>query len=220
MGRQIDLEEEIAEHAIEQYEAGRSSEIRDKQTMYDLLTRGMFGNRQEIYPIEDSEDWMCLCSRNLPMRGAPHPLWALRYKEPGHRQWSCYDLPPESVWPTYCDYVAEGADPNKFNLTPMMPDHLIVVQGEVQRNAQFGWCFRVSKEKRPMNVALGNFQVEHHFGPGYWLYLKQIMTDQDYEDINELLESFPNAVIEFSVYNRVVGDCPNRKTIIWEVRNY
>ncbi len=197
-----------------------SCEVPNKSTMYRLLGSGRFGNRQMNYPIADSEDWMCICNNHKVNQGAPHPLWALRYKKPGYRQWSCYDLPPQIVWPTYCDYIAEGADPTLFNLTPMQDDTAIVVQGEIQRSAQHGWCFRVSKEKKPMNVALGGSQVEHHFGPGYWLYLKQIMTAIDYEDINELLDTFPDAVIEFSVYNQQVGNCPNRKTIIWEVRNY
>ena len=202
-----------------------TADVNTKAGMYEGLLKGLFGNRQVIFDVEESQYWLGSCDRTTDhefeteRKKSPYPLWALRYKEPGYRQWSCYDLLPENVWWTYKDWCAEGADPTKFNLTPMMPDDKIVVQGEIARSDQFGWIFRVSHMKRPMNISLGTDQ-HHHTGPGYWLYLKQVMDDASYQELQILFERYPNATVEFSTYSINVGDCPGRNTLIWEVRNY
>lgn len=201
------------------FEKRRGNKVSDKSDMYSKLLAGTFGNRQVIYSVGAARHWFPYQESHYKPFCSPYPLWALRYKKPGFRQWSCYDLTPENVWPTYCDWVAEGADPKMFNLTPMMPDDKIVVQGEIARSEKYGWIFRVSHMNRPMNVAFGTDQ-QHHKGPAYWLYLKQIMDPSSYDDLQELFDTFPDSIVEFSTYSINVGDCPGRNTLIWEVRNY
>lgn len=207
------------DHIIKRAERNATADVSTKAGMYEGLVKGLFGNRQVIYPVSESEHWFDYGESQYRPFSPPYPLWALRYKKPGYRQWSCYDLPPREVWPTYCDWVAEGADPKLFNLTPMMPDDKIVVQGEIARSEKFGWIFRVSKMKRPMNVSLG-IDGQHHTGPGYWMYLKEVMDSASYLELQDLFERYPDSTIEFSTYSINVGDCPNRNTLIWEVRNY
>ena len=214
---------------VRNFEEGRPTEIKYKLDMYDLFERGLFGNRQVIYPIADAKRWVDTAEEFYengewildwePAFQPPHKLWALRYKVPNHRKWSCYDLHPFAVWGKYLTWIGEGANKDLFNLTPMMPDDKIIIQGEISRSDQFGWMFRLSTMPRPMNISLRDDPI-HINGPGGWLHLKGTMDAQSYSDIQELFETYPDATVEFSTYSINVGDCPGRNTLIWEVRNY
>lgn len=50
--------------------------------------------------------------------------------------------------------------------------------------------------------------------------LKGAMSPGSYEDFQILRETYPDHVIEFTVYDAPVGDIPHRNTIVWEVRLY
>jgi hypothetical protein len=41
-----------------------------------------------------------------------------------------------------------------------------------------------------------------------------------YGDLQELLERFPDWVIEFATYSCEVGCIARRNTVFWEIRNY
>ena len=51
------------------------------------------------------------------------------------------------------------------------------------------------------------------------LLLKYIYPNS-FNDIMELIDIYPEHVIEFSTYEMPLGDCINRNTVIWEVRQY
>jgi hypothetical protein len=44
------------------------------------------------------------------------------------------------------------------------------------------------------------------------------LTECDREDLNELMELYPNHVIEFSACDKPIGIYPHRKAVIWEIR--
>ena len=201
---------ESQEHIISKIQ--QSISIDNKRDMYDALKSGRFGNRQVILPISETLEWFQDPSTSR------YPLYAIRYMIPNHKEWMAYDIVPEMVWPTICDWEAEGAKGELMNVTPMMPDDLIVVQGEAMRSAQHGWSFTLSYEKRPMRMSLGNSAL--HAGPIYLSVLRGLMTPSSYDDFETLFETYPDSVVEFSVYSRNVGTLPYRNTIIWEVRNY
>jgi len=46
------------------------------------------------------------------------------------------------------------------------------------------------------------------------------MTPSSHDDWNELLERYPGHVLEVSIYDRCLGDLPNRNSLVWEVRKY
>lgn len=193
-------------------EHGRSHRIDTKRDMYALLESGALGNTAITCSLKEAEGWFT--GEVEP----DYPLYAIRYKRPDCRQWQCYDIPAENVWPTICDYLSEGAKSDLINVTPMMPDDKIVVQGEVARSATHGWSFRVSRMRRPMRIALGS--LDEHHGAGYWTVLKTVMDPSSYDDLQSLFDLYPDATVEFSVYSCHLGNIPHRNTIIWEVRNY
>lgn len=53
-----------------------------------------------------------------------------------------------------------------------------------------------------------DYVLRHHLDP------------QDYEDLMELHELYPDHAIEFSVLDKCVGFLPHRRMIVWEVRYY
>ena len=50
--------------------------------------------------------------------------------------------------------------------------------------------------------------------------LKRYVDPSSYDDIMDLVQRFPNAVIEIATFRRHVGVWPHRNTVIFEVREY
>jgi hypothetical protein len=50
--------------------------------------------------------------------------------------------------------------------------------------------------------------------------LKQHLSPASYGDLQELLERFPDSVIEFATYSCEVGCIAWRNTVFWDIRNY
>ncbi len=52
------------------------------------------------------------------------------------------------------------------------------------------------------------------------IVLEQYLNPSDYDCIMELLDIYQDHIIEFSIFEKFVGNISHRNTIIWEVRNY
>lgn len=50
--------------------------------------------------------------------------------------------------------------------------------------------------------------------------LKRYMDPASLGDVSDLLDTYDDAVVEFSCFDYDLGRLPHRNTIIWEVRNY
>lgn len=98
------------------------------------------------------------------------------------------------------------------------PDEYIVAQGEVCRHIG-GLEMRYSTLKTAMRNALPVSQ-HHASGLRAKMLIEHWMSPSSLNDLNELLDTYPDAVIEFSIYSIELGSCPHRNTLIWEVRNY
>lgn len=183
--------------------------IASKAEMYERLLAGDFGPFQKTNTLEEAWKW------HHGMEEAPKgALYAIRYKVPGSAFME-YDIPPESVFVRALLKVKAGADVHLLNITRMMPDDLILVQGEVMRSAEFGYTATVSFEKKPMRIALGT--SEHIRGPGTLLRLRHHFTDASYQNLVRLLDEY-DAVVEFSAYDYDLA--PAQNVMIWEVRSY
>jgi hypothetical protein len=97
------------------------------------------------------------------------------------------------------------------------PDHALLIQGEVMLSTEH-ISFFCSDEKTTMRKALQRGQQID--GVRALCLLRQHLFPSSWEDIQELLERFPDSVIEFSAFAHAVGFLRNRNTVIWEVRNY
>ena len=174
-------------------------EIKTKQRNLDLWKSGRFGNTLRT--------WDCVWSAvGDPSYSGPY---VLRSRRPMFKV--NYDLPTvahlaEYVHDKYKDcYVNER-----------MPDHLITIQGEIQRD-QGGLYLFYSDLKGHMRPSLKKKPME-----ASGLVAKSLI-EQAVPDhagvIWDLLEEYPDHVIEFSCFSRGVGQL-GWPLIVWEVRAY
>jgi hypothetical protein len=97
------------------------------------------------------------------------------------------------------------------------PDNRLVAQGEVARLVG-GLALRYSTAKAPMREAM--LRARDVRGSEAVAVLRSALTESSYEDLDALLDTYPDAVVEFGAYGCLVGGIPGRNTVIWEVRNY
>ena len=76
-----------------------------------------------------------------------------------------------------------------------------------------------TKVKKPMNIALKEKEISVNDLKAIMI-LKGNLSSSSYSDLETLLETFPDSVVEFSTYSILVGNIKGRNTVIWEVRNY
>lgn len=104
------------------------------------------------------------------------------------------------------------------------PDDRATLQGEIRR-APGGLQFFGSERSRAgygrmirMRDALR--VARSYQGLTVLFLLRKHLSPPSLDDLMELLDLYPEAVIEFSAYDLQLGTCRGRNTIIWEVRNY
>lgn len=111
--------------------------------------------------------------------------------------------------------------PKHFCFNEPAPDDQLLIQGEVMRT-EAGLYLGYSTERYlPMRIALRKAKIAQ--GLKAKLILEHFLSPASYEELMGLLgllERYPDAVVEFSTYDKCLGNLPHRNTIIWEVRNY
>ena len=100
----------------------------------------------------------------------------------------------------------------------MAPTLRTVIQGEVMEGP-WGLNLTWTAVKKPMRDALA---VTSLYNNGLYakLLLRKHMNDLSYEWLQYLLETYPDHVVEFSVYDYCWGTVPGHNTVFWEVRRY
>ncbi|MFA5993031.1 MAG: hypothetical protein WC796_04970 [Candidatus Pacearchaeota archaeon] len=106
---------------------------------------------------------------------------------------------------------------SEITFNQKMPDDHLIIQGEVMN-----WIRRLylhySTLKKPMNIGLREESFYAECVEALKL-LKGTMDPPSFENLEWLLEHFPDSVIEFSTYDIPLGNL-NRNTVFWEVRDY
>lgn len=180
--------------------------VLSKRGFYDRWRAMEFGNRVH--------SWDTIAEVNAS--GLPGPF-AIRYRTPGS-PWCQYHIEKEKLQEVADKFIALGANPALMEFSPMHKENRLVLQGEVQRDHR-GLCLLFSTAKAPMRVALSK-AGQSVFGYTATQVLSSVMDAASYMDLRELLDSYPDHVIEFSTYSVNVGIIPGRNTVIWEVRKY
>ena len=93
-----------------------------------------------------------------------------------------------------------------------------LINGEAMRSRE-GLCLFFSTENKFMRAALTSSGTQI-FGMKALVTLQTILGHNDFEDLMTLVDGYPDHAVEFSGFNRYVGNIPRRKMIIWEVRQY
>ena len=99
-----------------------------------------------------------------------------------------------------------------------MPDELLVIQGSLgyePTGLSLEYCLEPNLNFRE---AMGRSTLAQ--GLQATFILKQLVDPPSLDDLYDLIQRYPNAIIEFATFHRNVGVCPHRRTVIFEVREY
>lgn len=100
------------------------------------------------------------------------------------------------------------------------PDHKRTLQGEVCRTERGLQGFLEIGGHLPMRQAMAAGLMKHYGYLQTKLLLDRYMDPSSRDDLDALLERYPDAAIEFTCFSVNAGVFPNRNCIFWEVRNY
>jgi hypothetical protein len=108
--------------------------------------------------------------------------------------------------------------PTKYIFSEVAPDHKLLLQGELARLV--GGLYMSYNTTPNLNLREGMLVAKHSHSLHTKLLLENNLTPSALDDLYELLDLCPDAVIEFTAYDCNLGVLPHRNAIIWEVRNY
>lgn len=100
------------------------------------------------------------------------------------------------------------------------PDEDVMLQGEVCLTTR-GWEGLLGlRTGMRMRYAMERGLLVPMRGLAVRALLRQHLDENSLNDVDELFELYPDAVIELASFPYFLGTLPRRNTIIWEVRNY
>lgn len=173
--------------------------VTTKSQMYSLMAAGAFGNVSPAWT--DYNEWA---------RGPRFGLWGLRHRTtPGFRG-TRLNVPTEEVR----NHLETAFGMRGYNISPMTPGR-VLWEGDV---TEFYACGNLS----PVS---GTWRT-HMKKPVQWrntqarCYFRAYMTPDSYDDLQILLESYPDHVVELSILDSCYGTVPGRNAVVWEVRKY
>ncbi len=186
--------------------------VRDKKQNYDLWQSGAYGNKLKAW--RTINEW-----RDSGYRGKV----ALRYLGRSGGGACTYNLHPKEVDAEVSKWVERGLQVERMMLNEMADGNSTVLQGEyfsgVMHAAAKPESFFFSLASVPMRLALKS-APQHTNGLRARLLLRHFMTPSSHADFVALLDQYPEHVVEVSVFERCLGDLPQRNALVWEVRQY
>lgn len=178
--------------------------IRSKAEFFRLSRAGVLGNtiRQWADPAEAAAARVPWYGIRAARGGGGGSHWVVMRKGLKHAlaQWRRSGVP--------------------FIVDETAPDGDVTLQGEVSRGVG-GWTGTLGmRSGMRMREAMAAGLLRPMRGLAVKVLLDTFVDPSSREDIDALLELYPDAVIEFACYTRDVGVIPGRNTVIWEVRDY
>lgn len=100
-----------------------------------------------------------------------------------------------------------------------LPDQFLVIQASMGRDPFQGLWIEYCLES---NIHFRQAMQQSTFARGLeaTMLLRRFVDPSSLDDLFQLTDSYPNAVIEFATYTIDVGVLPRRRTVIFEVREY
>lgn len=178
-------------------------QVSSKKEMYSMLSAGRFGNTNPAF--HDLADWV-----DSPERDK-YPLWGIRSMFAGDPR-SILDVPTEDVESLIARDFRGG-----FNLSPMV-DRWLTLRADVYDAPGGLVVFGVEGHGDVKWRQAFNLYGREWTGLAARGVLRSHMWPADYDDLGELMDDFPEHVVEVTCCTRAVGTVPHRNTIVWEVR--
>jgi len=179
-----------------------------KSWFFEDWKKGVLGNRTSLWD-NPLEAYQAAKERNIE-------IGFREVGKAGGGAWcrvpSCDVLDIASEW-TKCG--------RKFLMDDGVPNHHSTLQGEVCRTFEGLQSYlAVGFPIPPMRISM---KLGLHKHRGY-LETKELldryMDPSSRDDLEMLLELYPDATVEFTCFDIDVGNIPSRNTMMWEVRDY
>ncbi|MES3031143.1 MAG: hypothetical protein V4697_01880 [Patescibacteria group bacterium] len=130
------------------------------------------------------------------------------------------DIPRENVEEEMKKLQMRGYQRYDYHVTEQFSPSKIryLINGEAMRSEE-GLCLFFSLENKFMRAALVS-SGKQVYRTTALLTLQTILEGNDCEELLAFVDRYPNHAVEFSGFNRGVGNIARRKMIIWEIRQY
>jgi hypothetical protein len=182
--------------------------IDNKVNMYKLWQAGALGNKirtwNSIQEITDSGHQGTI---------------SIRVKQAAGGGKCAYNVKVSDAAAITNEWIKEGVPLGAITYNESAPDELLITQGEIMQTYD-RYELRYCEDKIKMRDAMKDGVAKKMRGASVIYYLSTRMTPSSWEDMKDLFELYPNAVLEFSVYDMCLGCYPGRNTILWECREY
>ena len=202
-------------------------EIRSKRQFFAMWEAGLLGNRTRLWrdPLEAARWGMerdinrCMCASRDGRKSFEGTMIGFReLRKPGSAGAGKWERVPWMLVPeTALQWKREGRE---FIMDDGCPDEYRTLQGEVVRTERGLEGFLDLEGKLPMRPAMAAGHMKHRSYLETRVLLERFMDPNSREDLDSILELFPDHAIEFSCFSVNVGIFPRRNTLFWETRLY
>jgi len=170
--------------------------------MYEMLRRGLFGNTLRTWDTEEEYLSSGFTGRT-----------SLRCRKPGVT--FRHGMTHEEALRVGRECF-EGCEPSDFIYCESAPEWEVLFQGEVCRTER-GLELSYSQERVNLREAMKAPKVAQ--GLVALLIVQHYLDGNDYVCLMDLLDLYPDHVVEFSLFNHSLGHL-RRRLVAWEVRAY
>lgn len=194
--------------------------ISNKREFFLLWETGVLGNRTRLWrdPTEamfwaQAQDF----ARNKRVTGTWPEIGFREIRKPGSAGAGAWcKVPWSMVGITAEEWRAAGRE---FVMDDGAPDDKRTLQGEVCRTTR-GMEGYLTTAKLPMRQAFAEGHAKQYGYLATRLLLEKYMDPSSRDDLDALLEQYPDAAVEFTCFSVNVGVLPHRNTLFWETRDY
>lgn len=180
--------------------------IRHKKDFIERWKRGDFGNRLRTW--DSLEEFLA--------SGTTDCLVGYRSRVSSSKRCRTH-FKPEEIEEAVRQEIARGAGADELYIGESPDDSTLRLQGEFYYGLSGPSLFYDTTPGLNMRTAM--LRGRQTYGVTAMQLLRYHMDGSSFDDMMELTNTYPNAVVEFSVYGHKLGNC-GRNTIIWDVRDF
>lgn len=187
----------------------KTPKLDSKLESFACYNAGLFGNHLKHWKNYDD---FCLTA---PIEGK----YGLRYKDPrGGGGFFRTDMTWNETLLQYLKWTLnDKADPHLFHFGESLPVDRLVLQGEIMRSV-YGLDFTYTRERGQPNRPSLWKERRRALGLEAKILVETLLWPKSYDNLMELLEIWPDGVVEFSAVDYECGVIPGHNAIFWEVR--
>lgn len=186
---------------------------KDKHESTSLFTRGRYGNNIATYANPEEA-----------IAADPQALFMIRYRGDVGVQGPAVLADANGLHIKWLDILSDGWQESRLYINVSIPIDRIVFQGELSTGnwSDPEWFLIGCTDSRiHMREAMKRASFKRR-GLAAKLYLKLVMDASSWEDLNAVIDEWPDGVIELVVFDTPFGSLEHtgRRMIIWESRGF